>query len=243
VSPDGLQIAFDPLSPLQINSTYVVQVTKGLTDLLGNGAVPFTSSFDTTADAGSGTLQVGQVGSQESGATVGGAGINDNSGFSSAAVGDVNADFIADLVVGAPYADGAGQGAFDAGKATLVFGKVGLQSNLTAPATLGYLGEGAFQHAWTAVSRAGDVNGDGRADFLIGATDASPNGASSGKVYLVFGAPGLDELGSINLQLASLASCGAPTLCGIVFNGAAAGDLAGSSVAAAGDINHDGFGD
>ena len=38
-----------------------------------------------------------------------------------------------------------------------------------------------------AVSTAGDVNGDGVEDLLIGARDADPNGESSGASYVVFG--------------------------------------------------------
>src|SRR5258707_469515 len=99
--------------------------------------------------------------------------------------------------------------------------------------------------------RAGSVGGGeggadeevGNADFLIGAPFASPHGAGSGKVYLVFGNPGLDELAPVSLNLGNLAACAAPTLCGIVFNGEAAGDLAGATIALAGDINHDGFDD
>jgi Tol biopolymer transport system component len=242
VSPDGLQIAFDPLGPLQTNATYTVQVNHRLKDLLGNGAVPFFSSFDTTANVVSGTLQVNQVGTQESGTILGGTGANDNSGFASAAVGDVNGDAIADLVIGAPNADVGGN--TDAGTATLVFGMVGLQSNTGALATIQYLGEGAVQHAGSAVARAGDFNHDGFADFLIGAPSASPHGADSGKVYLVFGGPALGGLAPATLNLSELAACTSPTtLCGIVFNGEAAGDLAGASVALAGDVDGDGFDD
>ena len=38
-----------------------------------------------------------------------------------------------------------------------------------------------------AVSGAGDVNGDGLADLLIGAAGADPNGSFSGASYVVFG--------------------------------------------------------
>ena len=45
------------------------------------------------------------------------------------------------------------------------------------------------------VSSAGDVNGDGYDDLIIGADKADPNGASSGETYVVYGgasAPGTD---------------------------------------------------
>jgi len=41
------------------------------------------------------------------------------------------------------------------------------------------------------VSNAGDVNGDGVDDFIIGARFADPGGASSGQSYIVFGGEGL----------------------------------------------------
>src|SRR5260221_3796137 len=51
-------------------------------------------------------------------------------------------------------------------------------------------GEVAGDYSGVSVSAAGDVNGDGFADLLIGATGADPNGTSSGASYVVFGKAG-----------------------------------------------------
>src|SRR5260221_495182 len=51
-------------------------------------------------------------------------------------------------------------------------------------------GEAASDHSGFRVSAAGDVNGDGFADIIIGASGASPNGSSSGASYVVFGKAG-----------------------------------------------------
>ena len=40
------------------------------------------------------------------------------------------------------------------------------------------------------VSGAGDINGDGIADLIIGANSADPNGVDSGESYVVFGSDG-----------------------------------------------------
>ena len=79
------------------------------------------------------------------------------------------------------------------------------------------------------VSSAGDVNGDGRGDLLIGAPRASPGGAaSSGSAFVVFGA-----LSTTPVNLGNLGSGG------FRIDGAAAGDLAGGAVSS-GDVNGDG---
>ena len=85
------------------------------------------------------------------------------------------------------------------------------------------------------MSGAGDVNGDGLADLLIGAFAAGPNGASSGANYVVFGR---DIPFPATLELSSLDGTN-----GFRLNGAAAGDYSGFAVDNAGDVNGDGFAD
>jgi hypothetical protein len=85
------------------------------------------------------------------------------------------------------------------------------------------------------VASAGDINGDGFDDFIIGAYSADPNGGYSGAAYVVFGtATGFAA--EVNLSTLNGTT-------GFKINGEAAYDLAGVSVSAAGDINGDGFDD
>lgn len=96
-------------------------------------------------------------------------------------------------------------------------------------------GAAAGHLAGTSLARAGDVNGDGLGDFVIGAVNADPNGASCGAAYLIFGtAAGFTS----PLSLGSLDGSN-----GVELRGAASGDFAGISVAAAGDVNGDGLSD
>lgn len=117
-------------------------------------------------------------------------------GFSVNEAGDVNADGIDDLVVASPSAqDGAG-------RSYVVFGRAGgfpAQFDLSRLApqnggdgTEGFVlvGEGENDGAGTSVSSAGDVNGDGVDDLIIGAPEANPNGRDgAGESYVVFGRP------------------------------------------------------
>ena len=85
------------------------------------------------------------------------------------------------------------------------------------------------------MASAGDVNGDGFADLIVGALYADPHGTDSGASYVVFGkASGF----AANLDLSSLDGSN-----GFKLSGAAAGDYSGWSVASAGDVNGDGFAD
>lgn len=121
-------------------------------------------------------------------------GINagDYSGRSVSGAGDLNGDGFADLIVGAFRADPTGGN--NAGESYVVFGKA---SGFTAAVELASLdgadgfrldGIDADDSSGRSVSGAGDVNGDGFADLIVGARDADPNGDSyAGESYVVFG--------------------------------------------------------
>lgn len=129
------------------------------------------------------------VGAPISALTLDGIATDDQAGFAVAGGGDLNGDGFPDLAVGAPYAD---PGAIsNAGLASVLFGGTNLPANLSLGAlngTNGFRLAGASAQALVGVSVAfaGDVNGDGRDDLLVGAPG---QGTETGYVYLVFGAP------------------------------------------------------
>src|SRR5215211_6744521 len=96
-------------------------------------------------------------------------------------------------------------------------------------------GVAEFDFSGRSVASAGDLNGDGFADLIVGAYAADPHGSSSGASYVVFGrAAGF----TANIDLSSLDGSS-----GFKLSGVAAGDLSGRPVASAGDVNGDGFAD
>jgi len=119
-----------------------------------------------------------------------GAAASNFSGYS-VGTGDVNGDGYADVIIGA-Y--GATVGAnVNAGKTYVVFGKSGVWASPTALSglngTTGVEFDGASANDESGFSvAAGDINGDGYADVIIGAFDASPGGVvRAGSTYVVFG--------------------------------------------------------
>lgn len=163
----------------------------------------------------------------------------DFSGTSVSFAGDINDDGIDDVIIGAPAFNANG---FDSGRSYVVFGSA---SGINDPFALNTLngsngftldGESGNDRSGFSVSRAGDINGDGIDDLVIGAPDAESNGTSrTGKGYVVFGS---SSAFPNPLQLRNLNS-----LNGFAINGESENDLSGFSVSTAGDFNADGIDD
>ena len=104
-------------------------------------------------------------------------------GISISAVGDLDGDGLADLLIGADQTDLAGS---DSGGAYLFFGPVTASSAAT-DADQWFGGVSSSDYAGAAVSGGGDVDGDGVGDLLIGATGEDSGGSAAGAAYLVLG--------------------------------------------------------
>ncbi len=174
-------------------------------------------------------------------------GINplDQAGFGLAGNGDINGDGFNDIIIGAHFADH--EELQNPGAVYVLFGSDRMERNPTIELSelstvgdvRGFVIRGAAEGdlAGHSVAIAGDVNGDGYDDIIIGASEASPEGrAFAGTAYIVFGGPTVAQTG-----LVDLANLNAPV--GITLNGLTIDDLTGFEVSAAGDINNDSFAD
>ncbi|UCE37617.1 MAG: FG-GAP repeat protein [Thermoplasmata archaeon] len=151
----------------------------------------------------------------------------DRSGSSIAGAGDVNGDGYDDFLIGAPYHGG------NRGQTYVIYGKASgwsMDTDLSL-ADASFIGEGNADLAGDFVAGAGDVNGDGFDDILIGAYKNNEGGDDAGQTYLVFGNASGWSMGT------SLSTANAS------FWGEAVQDRAGSALAGGGDVNGDGFDD
>lgn len=149
-------------------------------------------------------------------------------GLSVSSAGDTNGDGLADVIVGATGAPGT------TGLSYVVFGKTDTATvNLSTLGTGGFVINGAIanQRAGNSVDNAGDVNGDGLTDLIVG---APTSGSGPGKSYVVFG-----KSGTATVNLADVAA----GVGGFVMNGVGSVDINGLSVSGAGDVNGDGLAD
>ncbi|WP_172657350.1 FG-GAP repeat protein [Myxosarcina sp. GI1] len=161
-------------------------------------------------------------------------------GFAVSTAGDINGDGLDDLVVGAPGAgdDLPNSNTIDdkRGETYVIFGR---KKEFAAEFDLDRLdGSNGFkikglnrgESLGIEVANAGDVNGDGFDDFMVG---FGAGNSSISKVYVIFG--GEDSFTS-EFDLTSLDGTNG-------FSIGLKGDVKGSDLASAGDINGDGFSD
>jgi FG-GAP repeat/FG-GAP-like repeat len=107
------------------------------------------------------------------------------------------------------------------------------RTDLFAQTTLQMIGPFPDSHAGSSIAAVGDVNGDGRPDFIVGTETASPKGRSrAGSAFVVFGRrkPAVVQLAKLGAR-------------GFEIDGSAPEAFAGNTVAGLGDVNGDGLPD
>lgn len=154
----------------------------GLGDVNGDGRSDFiigaTEGFG--ASAGKGYAEV------YSGATgallfhLSGENNNDQFGHSVSDAGDVDQDGRSDIIVGA----------YQNNTATFHAGKAYVYSGSTGSLLYSFVGKAVSDQFGYTVAGAGDVNGDGFADVLVGTTGDDRNGSNSGSIQVYSGKDG-----------------------------------------------------
>ena len=151
-------------------------------------------------------------------------------GFSSGTAGDVNGDGYADVIVGAFYYD---SGQPNEGAAFVWYGSAsGLGPNGT-PANADWMAESDQTNAifGYSVGTAGDVNGDGYADVVVGAHYYDNGQTDEGAAFVYQG------------SAAGLGDNGTPANADWMAEGNQVSAFFGHSVGMAGDVNGDGYAD
>jgi len=137
----------------------------------------------------------------------------DRYGTEVASAGDINGDGYNDILVAAP---GSYQSSGYQGKVYVFLGGV----DPTQPA-LTLTGDKPGDRFGASLTTCGDINGDGFADFAIGADKADDGGADAGKVYIYYGGKELDATADVTLT------------------GERANDWFGTAIAGGHDLNGD----
>ncbi|MBD3297089.1 MAG: hypothetical protein GF341_00385 [candidate division Zixibacteria bacterium] len=136
----------------------------------------------------------------------------DSFGTAVAGVGDINSDGFDDVLIGAHGNDEAGQ---EAGKCYVFSGRTGELLRT-------HLGKHPYDHFGASVAGAGDTDGDGIADIIVGAWGYDNGGDFAGAAYVFSG----DSDSLLHLVV-----------------GEGPQDFFGAAVCGVGDVNNDGYSD
>ena len=141
------------------------------------------------------------------------------------AAGDVNNDGYPDVIIGAELYDSSSE--TNVGRAYVFHGSssgVSATSATSAASTLA--GTGASSNFGVSVAGAGDVNGDGYDDVIVGAEGYDGSVSNLGRVYIFHGG-----------------SSGVSSTAATTITGDGSSGYFGTSVSSAGDVNGDGYAD
>ena len=192
------------------------------------------------------TINVTDVQNPNAFRTVGGSLQTSTDPLHASSVGDINGDSIDDFIIGAPGAQN--QAGESSGVSYVIFGKdtgsfdADFDFN-TLDGTNGFVINGLAERDkfGSSVSAAGDINGDGIGDVIIGAVDVPTNGPITGASYVIFGKD--TTLEGADLFDANFDPGALNGLNGFVINNFDDNQGLGTSVSSAGDVNNDMFDD
>ena len=221
---------------VDINGDGLDDVIVGAPQADGNGVGNSGRVFVVLGKADSVTVSLAEVAAGMGGFVIEGSALEDHAGDAVAGAGDVDGDGLEDLIVGVPLANA---GATNTGRAFVIFGKttttpVQLANVLAGVGGFAIEGTTALDQAGDAVAGAGDVDGDGRTDVILGAPGAENGANLQGRSYVVFGKANGGVVACSDV---------ANGVGGFAIDGEAAGDLSGWSVGGGVDVDGDGFSD
>ncbi|WP_158553211.1 MULTISPECIES: Ig-like domain-containing protein [Mesorhizobium] len=241
-----------------VNGDGIDDIIVGATRTVAGGAMTgsayvvfgSTTGFGTDDGSGHAVLSIGDLNASTGFVIVGG-GEDDKLGISVSSAGDINDDGYDDIIVGASENDEAG---VNAGQSYVIYGSqagFGVDdgsghmtidvSQLSASEGFVIKGTTAADTLGYSVSSAGDINGDGIADLIVGAYNNNDGGTSAGEAYVIFGTTagfGVLTGGRMVVDTAVLSSSQ-----GFVIQGSENSGNLGFSVSSAGDFNGDGIND